>query len=180
MSAADTANVVEHRQQELYWKQLVEVKVVSSYIRLYRDEQSVWINRLGMFRAVATSSTIAGWAIWKDYAFVWGIILAASQVADALKAYLPNAKRQRSASELVNVLESLLIDAKFEWESVFAGTFSAEDILSRYRKLARLQLEAEKKFFPDGLPPDPRLRALAERDASAYFKATYGVEAQSV
>jgi hypothetical protein len=56
--------------QEIYWNQLVLLKVVACYVRRYRDEQAWWINRTGLFKAVVTSGTIGAWAVWKDYAFV--------------------------------------------------------------------------------------------------------------
>jgi len=163
-----------HRQQELYWRQLVELRVAANYVRLYRDDQASWINRVGIFRAIATSSTIAGWVIWKDYAFVWAIVLAISQLADATKDYLPNAKRQRAASELTVLLESLFIDARFEWEAISSGSMTNDDIMAGFRRLARLQLEAEQKHFPDGLPSNPRMRMLAEQEASTYVEKNSG------
>ena len=66
--------------QETYWNQLVILKVVACYVRRYRDEQAWWINKIGLFKAVVTSGTIGAWAIWKDYAFVWGLLIGAAQI----------------------------------------------------------------------------------------------------
>jgi hypothetical protein len=129
MSEAGTG----HIEQQTYWNQLVLVKVVGCYVRRYRDEQAWWINRIGLFKAIVTSGTIGAWAIWKDYAFVWGVLLGIAQVLDAAKDYIPQTKHRRNASEFVSELESVIIDARFDWHSIFNGQCSAREIMERWR-----------------------------------------------
>jgi hypothetical protein len=161
--------------QETYWNQLVLLKVVSGYVRRHRDAQAWWINKIGLFKAIATSGTIGAWAVWKEYAFVWGLVLGAAQILDAAKDYIPRIKNRRNASDFVSVIENIIIDARFEWYEIFDGKYPADEIMARWRKLAKLLLETEGKYFPDGLPDDPGRQRLAEQDASAYFLSNYGV-----
>jgi hypothetical protein len=88
-----------HRQQLLYWNQMTSLKVDAAYIRLYRDSLGRWVTWLGALKAVASCGGIAAWVIWKEYAFIWGAIIAASQVADALKDVFPFVKKHRAACE---------------------------------------------------------------------------------
>jgi hypothetical protein len=53
-----------------------------------------------------------------------------------------------------------------------------DDIMASFRRLARLQLEAEQRHFPDGLPSNPRMRMLAEQEASTYVDSKYGLGAK--
>ena len=154
---------------------MVELKVASSYIRLYRDYLGKWVTRIGVIKAVASTSSIAAWAIWKDYAFVWGAIIAVSQVLDALKDVFPVTKRYKAASEHAVALDSLFIDAQLEWESIFSGTYSDAQINTRLHKLRKLQHDAEVRSFKDGLPTRPDLFRSAETEAEAFFTNTYGV-----
>ena len=149
--------------------------MVACYIRRYRDEQAWWVNRIGLFKALVTSGTISAWAIWKDYAFMWGILLAAAQVLDAAKDYIPQAKHRRSATEFVSMVENIIIDARFEWFSIFSGQYQASEIMDRWRALAKLLNEAETKYFPEGLPASLTRQGLAEAEARAYFLNHYGV-----
>jgi hypothetical protein len=97
-----------HAEQQTYWNQLVLVKVVSCYVRRYRDEQAWWINRIGFFKAIVMSGTIGAWAIWKDYAFVWGVLLGIAQVVDAAKEYIP----QQSIGEMpVSLYQNLRVSS---------------------------------------------------------------------
>jgi hypothetical protein len=164
-----------HRQQQLYWNQLIELKVAAAYIRRYRDDLGKWVTCLGTLKAIASSGSIAAWVIWKEYAFLWAAIIAASQVADALKEVFPFTKRHRAASEHAIALESMFIDAQLEWESVFSGRFTNEQISNRRHKLMRLQHDAERHSFPHGLATKAPLFAEAEAEASDYFETTYGV-----
>jgi hypothetical protein len=50
-----------HRQQQLYWAQMVELKVAAAYIRRYRDYLGKRTTALGTIKAIASSGGIAGW-----------------------------------------------------------------------------------------------------------------------
>src|SRR5271166_1107670 len=110
-----------HRQQQLYWAQMVELKVAACYIRRYRDYLGSWVSAVGTLRAIASSGAIAAWALWQEYALVWGAIIAASQVADALRDVFPFTKKHKAASEHTITLNSMFIDAQLEWENIFSG-----------------------------------------------------------
>src|SRR5579863_5193706 len=101
-----------HRQQQLYWAQMVELKVAACYIRYYRDYLGKRVTALGTLRAVASSGSIAAWALWKEYAFVWGAIIAVSQVVDALKDVFPFTKKHKAAIDHAITLASIFIDAQ--------------------------------------------------------------------
>jgi hypothetical protein len=164
-----------HRQQQLYWNQMIELKVAAAYMRRYRDDLGTWVTRLGALRAIASSGSIAAWAIWKEHAFVWGMIIAASQVADALRDVFPFTKAHKAASEHTITLGSIFIDAQLEWENIFSGRYTNEQITNRRRKLMRLQHDAERHNFPHGLATKVSLFTEAQQEAKDYFATTYGV-----
>jgi hypothetical protein len=170
----DVSEAPEHRQQQLYFRELFQLKVRCEYTRRYRNILSAWVTRIAILRAVASSGSIAGWVIWRDYAFVWGAIIAASQLADALKDAIPYTARQKAANALLTDLDALFIEALFEWEGVFSGKFTNEEITERRRKLMQMEHELAGKHFPTGdLPNCPDLLALAEQDAIAYLEAMF-------
>lgn len=49
------ASAVAHRQQDLYWKELVQLKVRCEYMRRYRAVLAGWVTRLATLRAIASS-----------------------------------------------------------------------------------------------------------------------------
>jgi len=110
-----------HRQQKLYWDQMFELKVAASYIRLYRDSLGPVGDRAWCAQGNRILCRDCGLGNLKEYAFVWGAIIAASQVADALKDVFPFAKKHKAASELAMTLDNLFIDVQLEWEYIFSG-----------------------------------------------------------
>jgi hypothetical protein len=168
-----------HRQQQLYWNEMVNLKADATYVRLYRDSQGRSVTWLGALKAIASSTGIAAWVVWKEYAFLWGAIIAASQLADALKNVFPFAKQHRAASALSATLDYLFNDVQLEWENIFAGRHSDDEIMNRLHRLRKIQLNALQHNFPDGLAERHKLLVQAKRIAETYFESTYGVNSTS-
>jgi hypothetical protein len=155
---------------------MIELKIEAAYIRRYRDHLGGKVTLLATLRAIASSGGIAAWAIWKEYAFLWGAIIAASQVADALKEVFPFTKTHKAASDHAISLDSMFIDAQLEWENIFSGRYTDEQIMNRLHKLKKLQHEAERRNFPRGLVTKEALFAGAQQEAQEYFASAYSVD----
>jgi hypothetical protein len=165
-----------HRQQWLYWNEMIDLKSEASYIRLYRDSLGKWVTSIGALKAIASCGGIAAWVVWKEYAFVWGAIIAASQVADALKDVFPFAKKHKAASVYSMTIDNLFNDVQLEWENIFSGQYSDEEIMKRLHQLRKLRLDALQHNFPDGLAAQNKLAVQAKQVAEDYFETTYGVK----
>jgi hypothetical protein len=163
------------RQQLHYWNQMYELKVAAFYIRLYRDQLGKWVTGLAALKAIASCAGIAAWVIWKEYAFVWGAIIAASQVADALKDVFPFAKKHKAACAHTMLLDNLFIDVQREWEYIFSCRYTNDEMMECLYRLRKSQFNAEKQNFPDGLATRATLFDRASQEAWEYFQATYGV-----
>ena len=119
---------------------------------------------------------VAAWAVWKQYAFVWGAIIAASQVADALKDVFPFTRQHKAASELAMKLDSLFIDVQLEWESAFSHRYSEDEMVESLHRVRKAQFNAESQHFPEGLATRETLFDRAEREAWEFFRTTYGID----
>jgi hypothetical protein len=164
---------MDNRLQALYWGELVQLKVSCEYIRRYRDALGAWVTRLAMIRAVVSVSALGTWAAVKSYPMLWGGIIAAAQVADALQNATALAARHRGTSALVMTLDALFIDCQMEWEDIFAGTLDEGEVLKRRHAIMKRRHEADVKNLPGGLPIRKKLFDLAEADALTYLAATY-------
>ena len=99
---------------------------------------------------------------------------ARSQIVDATKHVFSFARQHKAASDLTVALELLCIDAEVEWESIYKGRTPNQAITEGGARLARLQLEAEHRHFPEGFAPGRVLIRLAIEQANAYFAGMYG------
>ena len=167
------ANINPRRQPDLYWKELQQLKAATICIRLYRNQLANWVRGIDWIKALASSGGIAGWAVWNNYPFFWSGIIAAAQFLDVMRGVFHFTKQHRAASDLTVALELLYIDAEDEWEAIYLGNISNEMISQRRTKLRKLQLEAERKHFPEGFAPSQKLIDLAAKKAEDYFLQTH-------
>ena len=59
---------------------MVQIKAWIFYLDIYAENSYKWDRRINMYGAIASSSSIAAWAIWKEWSYVWAVIIAISQV----------------------------------------------------------------------------------------------------
>ena len=89
-----------NQYQRRYWKELFELRVHVNYLEKYM-EQSEFIDKfINFFLAVTSNGSICSWVIWKEYNYIWAGIIAASQLINVLKQFLPYRTRLKSTSAL--------------------------------------------------------------------------------
>ena len=123
--------------QEKYWYYMVQVKASLFYLDIYAEESYKWDRRINAFCAIASSSSIAAWTIWEECSFIWGFIIAISQVLTAIKEYFPFAKRLKLLKPFIDDLKLLYLKMEYEWYKVAEGEFSENEIntlLYTYKK----------------------------------------------
>ena len=67
----------------------------------------------------------------------------------------------------------MYIDAQLEWENIFSGRYTEEQIMNRLHKLKKLQHETERRNFPLGLATKETLFAAAQQETDDYFASAY-------
>jgi hypothetical protein len=168
-------HVPDDRQQDLYFNELFQLKVQAVYIRKYRDILARRVRIFAILRAFSSSGGIAAWVVWKELAFLWSGIIAASQLADAMRDVFPFVAQQKSANALLADLDALFIDTLLEWEAIYSGRVLSHDIAERRIRLMKSQHDFDQKHFPTGNHPErDDLLALAEQDATDYLQSRFG------
>lgn len=162
-----------NRAYTLYWVELVQLKIDTVYVERYRDWLTTWLTRFAIGRAVVSVAALGSWFAGIGHPEIWGAVIVVSQVAEAVVNALPLSTRQKSLSAFALALESILIDALLEWETIHSGEIDAPEITRRRHVLMRLRHETEAKNIPTGLPTKRRFSVMAEREAAAYFETTY-------
>ncbi len=163
--------MVENRQQTLYWNELVQLRIDCGYIRRYRDSLTATVTRFTVIRAVVSVTALGTWAVIRTYPMLWGGIIAASQLAEALQTGMGYTSRLRGATALSFALDALFIDCLMEWEDVFGGKLDEGEITKRRHRLMSLRHDADRKHLPTPLPVRPSLLRLAEAEAKAYLES---------
>jgi hypothetical protein len=125
-------------------------------------------------RAVASAGGIAAWAVWKQYAYVWACIIAASQVVDALKNVFPFYKRRGAPSRWSRTLNRLFVEAQRDWDAISGGRCTNAQIRRLSHQLRLKKERAEAKYIPHGLAMREDLFEKAQLEANRFFAARYG------
>jgi hypothetical protein len=127
---------------------------------------------LKAFLAIAASSSIAGWAIVQQYAVIWATIVAASQVLQVVKEYLPYKNRLKALAGLSIELNALSLVAEDQWFKVCNAGMYDDDIHDLRIVLKKKKAAAVQKAFPiAGLPENMKIAEKAELDNIQYFSS---------
>lgn len=158
--------------QSQFWLEMTTLRRDARYVDLClaRTEQ---IDRgIKAFLAIAASSSIGGWLIFQQYAFVWATIVAASQVLQAVKEYLPYKNQLKALAGLSVDLNALSLVAEDQWYKVSNGGMFDDDIHDQRMALKRKKLAAVQKAFPvAGLPESQKFSERADTETNLYFSS---------
>jgi hypothetical protein len=160
--------------QQKYWYLLCEFRFSCFYLAAYKRGTERFDNWIGIFLAVASSTSIAAWAVWQSYPIVWAGIIALSQVVQAVRPFLPDRKLLQRIHTLQNEVEKLAIQVEFDWHQVANGSLTEEEINDKVR-IARLAfLDVQVRCFEEStLPEKEKYTAIAKDKARAYLESNY-------
>ena len=161
--------------QERYWSSLTDKKFALYYIEAH-FAKSIQINRtIKIIMAIASCSSIAAWTIWKQFAFVWGVIIAISQVVGVINEYLPYQKRIEDISNLKSEWSVIFLSMEKEWLNVSNGNMTEGEINDLLFQFEKEWNEADDKYFQeDSLPQNKKCYDYAEDKMMLYFERQYG------
>lgn len=160
--------------QARYWKFLVQIKAWIFYVDIYADSSYRYDKLINIIIAITSSSSIAAWAVWSEYNYVWAFLIAVSQVITAIKPHFPFNKRLELLGKLSNELQLLFNKADYNWYKVSNGILSEEEINELLFELKRQYVELEGKYLKsESLPEKEQFLVLADQKTEKYFADTY-------
>jgi len=163
--------------QEHYWKEFYRLKVHINYVEQMLSKTENLDRGIKMFSAIASSTSIGAWVIWKDYSIVWGGIIAASQVLSAVRQYLPYKDRLRCYAALLIELEEIQLGVESRWIEIAKGECTEATIRKSLSDLRlKRHLAFKKHLQTTTVPDDGPLFQEAERRAVAYSQNFYTQE----
>jgi len=72
-----------NRAYNLYWIELVQLKVDTAYVERYRDRLTSWLSYFAIGRAIVSVGALGSWFAGIGHPEIWGAIIVTSQVAEA-------------------------------------------------------------------------------------------------
>jgi hypothetical protein len=163
-------------EQDQYWLEMQQLRLSAIYVREYRDSIAKMETTVAAIRAITSSGSIGAWVIWRQYAFVWAALIAASQIADALRDVFPFRKRRQALSGWCNALNRLFVDAQRDWDSIASGSLSNPKIAGLTHQLRLKMQRHEETYIPDGLAKKQDLFDKAQTEMEEFFRNRYSIE----
>lgn len=160
--------------QERYWKELFQLKFHIYYVESHIHNAKKYDQRINIFMAATSSTSIGLWAIWKEWSFLWAMIIALSQVVAAIRPHLPFKTRLKIYSSMLREFEELFILAEAEWHEISLGKLVENDINKARTNLQMQKNKILKKHSPSSMiPDDTEMAEKAEKLALSYFQMFY-------
>ena len=161
--------------QNRYWKELYQLIVHVNYLEIYMEKSEGMNRAINIFLAITSSGSICGWAIWDEYDFIWAIIIAASQLLNAIKQFLPYRTRLKAISGILRELGELLTSAEMKWFDVAEGNLTEEEINKLQFEVRKKETQSLQKHLGENtLPMKKKYFSEAEQLAEIYIQNFYG------
>jgi len=154
-----------------YWRELTQLKEHSYYINEYIVQDQKISRSISSFLAITSSSSIGAWVIWENYAYLWGAIIALSQVVNAIRQFLPYKERLTHLPGLKNELAFLCLEMEKSWFSVAEAEWTVKEIHNKRLDIKTKKVEILQKYLSAKPLPDKRkLLTIAKEKARSYFQ----------
>lgn len=167
--------VGDKNMQKRYWNYMTNIRFRIFYLDLYAD--NVYKRDMGIkvFSAIASSASIAAWAIWQELAFFWSMIIAVFQVMNAVKGYLPYSTILKNIGSAQKNLKLLYNKIEYNWFWVESGEFPEEKLNELLHDFEKEYIEIESQCFEGGTPwaENEKLHKKAEQKMKVYFENNF-------
>lgn len=160
--------------QEKYWNYLVQIKAWIFYLDIYAEKSFKWDRRINILGAIASSSSIAAWAIWKELSYIWALIIALSQVLTAIKDYFPFGRRLKALKPFIDELKILYIRMEYDWFKVSEGELTEKEINQLLFNYKKEFSEIETKYLKEEiLVENLDYKELADQKVVKYYENNF-------
>lgn len=161
------------------WSELCNLKFKGYCLEFLVDRFQKWDRNVNIFLAIASSGSIAAWAIWRDWsegALIWGGIIALSQVITVIKPYFPYYKYVKELNSKHLRVSVLNIEFERLWYKIENDLITDEqsaDIYFEYQK----EIAGIFNFSDDTMfNVSERIKKRANLKMKTFLKSKYGIE----
>jgi hypothetical protein len=105
----------DEKNANRFWLALHALIVQVYYYESLLDHDKRLDNIISSLIAIGSSSSIVGWVIWKEYAFIWASFIAFTQIISVINKFLPYKQRLYVLPEILNQLQLLQLDNERLW-----------------------------------------------------------------
>lgn len=101
--------------RERYWNNLINVRFQAFYFERYATFIECLDKGSAIFLALASSTSVGAWLVWKEHTAVWASVIGVSQVLIVVKPYLPFLRKASDYTRCALALENLYNTLEKTW-----------------------------------------------------------------
>jgi hypothetical protein len=162
--------------RDKYWAMYAKLVDAKYYYWHYRNHATFGDLAINIFLCVTSISGIASWMIWRQFPWVWAIVVGAAQVANAIRGFLPFKKQKEAVISFAPELEHLINEVERSWNLINLGIPDSE-IVQMIFEYNEMFTSIENKYINEiYFPVNKRLLNKSSKDRIAYFFQIYDIE----
>lgn len=160
--------------QKKYWKFLVQLRSSIEFLDLYYEASYRKDRFINIVLAIASSASIATWAIWKQYTFIWATIIAFAQIVAVIKPFLPYHLRIEYIPTFTREAYKLFVACEREWFNVASGNLKEKEINTLLFGFKERYVLIETGLIKcKTLPKNKKIHTIADNNTTEYFCKNY-------
>lgn len=132
--------------EDRIWTNLANIKFKCIYTAKVSTRSYHLGNFYSIFLALATASSVATWAIWSKFPYIWAAIVAISQVLHVVKPHIPYIKNDKEFIEQSLLFESLYLEYEKLWYENIKLSANADEIEKKFYELRQKEHEINIRF----------------------------------
>ncbi len=157
------------------WGALCNQQFKSYCLALLVKKYQRWDRNINVFLAIASSTSIAAWAIWKVTPIVWASIIAVSQVLTVVKPYFPYFKYVKEFNLKCIRLENINIEFERLWHKLQTKKITEDQADDMYFEL-RKQTSEILNFSDDTIfEVTPTIKKKANEQMKSFLQTNYEI-----
>lgn len=123
------------------WGALCNIQFKSYCLSILVKRYQHWDRNINVFLAIASSTSIAAWAIWNITPIIWATVIAASQVLTVVKPYFPYFKYVKEFNLKCIRLELINIEFERLWYRIQNNKINDDESEELYYELRKQTTE---------------------------------------
>lgn len=165
---------MQYQKQNQFWNELVQLKVDICYLNLIcrdADNFDFWVK---MTLATTSCLSLGFWTQFSEYGFVWGLIIAISQVGSAIQHLLPYERRRNVILNADRDFTELFLDSQKHLENMHDSKISESGIGKKLNDLRAKKADLGNWHFKSIILPEiEKFHKIASRVADDFFRLHY-------
>ena len=157
------------------WAELCDLRFKGYCLKFLTTKFQKLDRNINIFLAIASSGSIAAWAIWDSTSIIWGAIIAISQVITVIKPYFPYfkyAKEINSKSLKIDILNIEFEKLWYKLQNKIIDNGQAADLYFTYQK----EIAEILNFNDDTLfRINKKIKQRANEKMKTFLKNNYGI-----